>query len=168
MIKKTVNRILPPNDFKPRSLGLLFVGATGATTLAGLMLILPFAFLAGMDIGGVTVAYLGDAIRTLSPLILVLVSYWLMYWYMYSVCVPMNECVVHGKSWVYVCLFAIRSTFNGGWLPAFTSCCGIERIPIYPIERIATILLRLHRNLGLPRHLALGWIPGAHPQVVYH
>ena len=168
MVKKTVHRILPPDDFKPRSLGLVFGVSTLIPFIAGLVLILPFAFLAGMDIGGVVVAYFNDAMVVLSPLIILLVVYWLMYWYIYSLCVPVNECVERGKSLAYACLFEIRAIFSGGWLPTFTPSFGIARIPIYPIERIATALPRLRRSLGLPRHLALGWIPGAHPQIVYH
>lgn len=165
MFTRLKKRVLPPNDVKPRSVGLIFGMATSIPVICGLMLILPFAFLAGMDIGSVTVSYFSDAIGALSPIILLLVSYWLMYWYIYSVCVPINECVEHGESLAYICLFAICSIFSGSWLPAFTAGYGIV---IYPVERIATTLLRLHPSLGLPRHLALGWIPGDHPQVVYH
>ena len=104
----------------------------------------------------------------LSPFIMLLVVYWLMYWYIYSLCVPIDQCIARGKSLAYACLFEIGSIFSGDWLPAFTPFCAIARIPVYPIERIATPLLRLHRSLGLPRRLALGWIPGAHPQIVYH
>ena len=163
-----VNRVLPPDDFKPRSLGFTFCVATGIPVMAGLVLILPFAFLAGMDIGSVTVSYFSDANGALSPIILLLVCYWLMYWYIYSVCVPIAGHVAHGKYFTCTFLSAIGLIFSGSWLPAFTPCYGIARILIRPVERIATVLLRLQRSLGLPRHLALGWIPGAHPRVVYH
>ena len=168
MVKKKIHRILPPGDFKPRSLGLVFGVSTLIPFVAGLALILPFALLAGLDIGGVVVSYFSDAMVVLSPLIMLLVVYWLMYWYIYSLCIPINECIERGKSLAHICLFEIRAIFSGDWLPAFTPFCGIARILIYPIERIATALPRLRRSLGLPRHLALGWIPGAHPQIVYH
>ena len=168
MTKKMRHKILPPDDFKPRSLGLVFCVSTSIPFMAGLMLILPFALLAGSDIGGVVASYFRDAMGVLSPLIMLLVVYWLMYWYIYSLCVPMNECVEHGRALAYACLFEIRAIFSGHWLPAFKPRWGIAKILICPIERIATVLPRLRRSLGLPRHLALGWIPGAHPQVIYH
>ena len=166
MIKRMVNRVVPPDDFKPRSLGVAFGMGTGIPVIWGLMLVLLFAFLAGMDIGSVTVSYLSDAMEVLSPIIILMVGYWLMYWYIYSVSVPTATHIARGKSLTY--LYAISSIFNGRWLPTFIPRCGIARILVYPVERIATALLRLHRSLELPRHLALGWIPGTHPQVMYH
>ncbi len=166
MIKRMENRVVPPDDFKPRSLGVAFGMGTGIPVMWGLMLVLLFAFLTGMDVGSVTVSYLNDAMGVLSLIIMLMVVYWLMYWYLYSVSVPTATHIARGKSLTY--LHAISSIFNGSWLPAFIPRCGIAKILVYPVERIATALLGLHRSLGLPRRLALGWIPGTHPQVVYH
>ena len=168
MIKKIIRKATPSNDYKPRSFALSLGMGVSLPILWGLALLLPLALLGGTDIGSFAASYFAAITETLSPFVILILVYWLMYWYIYSVCAPMSDRVAYAKTLARIGIFAIRHFFSGGWLPAFTHRGGIAGALIYPIDRIATAVLRLRRSLAPPRHLALGWIPGAHPHLVYH
>ena len=111
--------------------------------------------------------FIGDALATLTPLSVIVLGHWLMYFYLYAVVVPFADFVAHGNALAYLSFIAIWS---------WTRAIGIRAAASMPSSGVAPALAEcipghesLHRlvRCDTPQHLAVGWIAGSSPQIHY-
>lgn len=167
-IRNPIRRLLPNGGMSPGSMGLTFCWATILPVLIGFLLFLPFGLLVGMDLAGYAVLYVDAAWVTLDAVLIVLVGSWLIHAYIYSVAVPPAVSIERGNTLIY------EAVYTGGLLspdPRLVEAARGRTLAYSLCRRIVCFVTRPFRTpekSGLPGHLAIGWSPGVHPQVVFH
>ena len=160
--------ILPGDDLTPRSLGLTVLWAVILPILLCYLLFLPFASMAGETPWEFASMLLDESLEVLSPLLVVLLGHWLLYAYGYVVSVPVIMSLEHGRTLAFGGFYALASLVKGvrcevviWWRDLVI---GRRHHNAAPVANP----LRLISRQGLPTHLATGWSPATHPQLVYH
>ena len=149
------------------------MGLAGLWLLVGCLLgfyvfMLPFAAILGMTPWEFAPVYVAESFSALEPLLVILIGNWVLYWYWYSVAVPVAMYLDHGQTLAHPLLYALEAFLKGIGPVVVPWCRDLVTIALRPIAILGNNPLRTTSRLGLPRHLATGWRPGAYPQVVYH
>ena len=129
---------------------------------------LPFAAILGMTPWEFAPIYVAESFSALDPLLVMLIGNWALYWYAYSVAVPIAMFFDHGQRLAYALLYALEAFLKGIGLVVVPRCRDLVTVAIRLSAYLTNNPLRTCSRPGLPRHLATGWRPGSHPQVVYH
>ena len=159
--------ILPDDDITPWSIGLIVLWATVLPILLCYFMFLPFASMTGEAPWEFASMILDESLSALSPLLVVLLGHWVLYAYGYFVAVPVVMSLEHGRTLAYGGFYALTALLKGvrcevvmWWRDLVT---GRRHR-----KAAATSPLRLISRQGMPAHLATGWSPATHPQLVYH
>lgn len=111
--------------------------------------------------------FIGEAAAALTPLSMIVLGHWLMYFYLYSVVVPFADFVAHGNALACLSFLAIWSWTRAIGIRAAASMPSSGAAPA-PAECIpGQESLRHLVRCDTPQHLAVGWIAGSSPQVLY-
>lgn len=129
---------------------------------------LPFVAILGMTPWEFAPIYVVESFSALEPLLVALVGNWVLYWYWYSVAVPIAMYLDHGQTIAYALLYALEAFLKGLGSVVVPRCLDLVTIVLHPLAILSDSPLRASSRRGLPRHLATGWRPGSHPLVVYH
>lgn len=128
---------------------------------------LPFVAILGMTPWEFAPIYVVESFSALEPLLVALVGNWVLYWYWYSVAVPVAMYLDHGQATAYALLYALEAFLKGLVSVVVPRCLDLVTIALHPLAFHSNNPLRASSRRGLPRHLATGWHPGSHPLVVY-
>lgn len=131
--------------------------------------------LVGMSVWEVTVMFLNESLLALDPLFALCIGSWLMFSYFYSVLVPPAQEIERRGVSAQLGIHAFRVRLAAVCLTLRVFAIGGSLAPLRILARRLACLLseiisyaRLAACHEPPRHLAVGWSPGTHPQVVYH
>ena len=156
------------DDIRPRSMGLVGFWLLAGCLLGFYLLMLPFAAILGMTPWEFAPIYVSESYSALEPLLVILFGHWVLYWYWYSVAMPVAMYFDHGQTLAYALLYAPEAFLKGTGHIVVPRCRDLIIIVLRPLAILTNNPLRTSSRLGLPMHLATGWRPGYHPQVVYH
>ena len=138
------------------------------------LLFVPFG---GVSLGDANALFLDIALVALDPLLAIAVGSWLLFSYLYSVAVPLAREIERGRLRAFLGFHAFKARLSAAGLTALLVSAGLalasQRLRTFNRE-IERALLEIHSLNWLisrgesPTHLAVGWAPSTHPQVVYH
>lgn len=156
------------DDISPRSMGLAGLWMVTLCLVGFYLFMLPFAGILGMTPWEFAPIYVTESLSALDPIFVVLIGNWVLYWYWYSVALPVAMYFDRGQVVAYALLYALDSILEGFGRVVVPRCRDLVTVAISLSEGLTYSPLRRSLRRGLPRHLATGWRPGSHPHVVYH
>lgn len=158
------------DDISPRSMGLAGLWLIVGCLFGFYLMMLPIVAILGITPWEFAPTYVDESFSALDPLLVLLVGHWCLYWYWYwySVALPVAMYFDHGHTLAYALLYALETFLKGIGLVVVPRCRGLVTVALDLSADLTSSLLRTSSRQGLPGHLATGWRPGSHPQMVYH
>ena len=133
----------------------------------GCLLVVIASCVGGTEPAEALLRFISEAAAALTPLSVIVLGYWLMYLYLYSLVVPLADFVGHSNALASLSFLAIWSWARSigtltamGMPPSGVASALAERIP--GNESFCRL-----GNCDKPRHLAVGWVAGTFPQILY-
>ena len=168
-VEKTANalrtswRSLGPGAFAI-TLGLLLP----ISLVLGYLALMPVMLLPDVSLKVYTSLYITAAALALPAILATIAGTWILYTYLYSVTVPIVRSMEQGRSLAHLAITVtgeklLRTLI--GLVHAWALLLGL--IGREPSPYLALSLQRSLIRLGIPVHLATGWHPSTHPQLLY-
>ena len=166
---KWLRPLLPgEDDISPRSMGLAGLWMVILCLVGFYAVMLPFAGILGMTPWEFAPIYVTESLSALDPILVMLIGNWVLYWYWYSVALPVAMYFDRRQALAYALLYALDSFLNGLCRVVVPRCRDLVTVALGLSADLTNGPLRTSSRRGLPRHLATGWRPGSHLHVVYH
>lgn len=145
---------------------LAFVWYTVLALSLMYILFLALGLMSDITLAEATALYLCGSVPTLELLFGIGFGSWLLFSYLYSIAVPPAEAIEQGRSLASYGFHAFKIRLvDIGLAVASAKARRSKSGPILIHLKINTRLRLTYRGLHL--HLALGWLSGAHPPLVY-
>ena len=155
------------NKLTPLSVFRSVVAFVSCPVLLGYAFVILFATIGGIGLAAATVSYFGDAFVALTPLLVIISGYWLLYLYLHSVIVSVADSAILANALVYLTFQAVWTIVSSFGTRVSLGLASFNVAFYLPWHILRSVRLRLLAKRGLPGHLATGWTAASCPQVLY-
>ena len=159
--------LLPKMQLTPRALATQIAWLLPACLFVVYGALMPVVALPDVTLKAYTYLYMGAVAGSLVPMLAIAISLWTVYSYAYNLTVPIICSMGRGRTVAHLAVGFVAAhvlrlliRLAHAWARILGSM-GRE-----PTWYLSTSPLRALR-LGTPAHLALGWLAGTHPTVLY-
>ena len=104
------------------------------------LMMLPIVAILGITPWEFAPIYVAESFIALDPLLVMLAGHWVLYWYWYSVAMPVAMYFDHGHTLAYALLYALETFLNGIGLVVVPRCRDLVTTALSPLAILTTTL----------------------------